>query len=967
MSNGLSSQARKQRLILIDGFGLIFRAFHAVPPGLATSKGEITNAVFGFTSMVLEVLRRDTPDYIVMAFDVGRTFRHDDFADYKANRAETPSELINQIPRIREITEALGIAIHEAEGFEADDVIGTLARQGEEKGLEVLIITGDNDLLQLVTEHTTAALPGAGPKARFSDVRYFDVAKVVERYSFMPKYLPDYKAFVGDKSDNIPGVPGLGEVTAKKLIAEYGHLENILAHLNELKPPKVQTALEGNREQAVKSKWLATIITDVPVTLDLETSRAGQVDREKVVTLFRELEFRSLLNKLPENSTPAAKDEFASAKKGNSQMSFLDLATAEKPETTPATPATPSDVNYTIVRDKATLEAMVKRVHETGEFAFDTETTSEDPMRAVLVGVSISPATGEGYYIPVGHVRLVSGAVYEPQPDQLAWEEVKAILTPLMTDNKLKIAAHHAKYDLAVLHRHGIDLDKVPLTFDTMIAAQVLGNNSSRLKDLAFGYLGLEMTHIEALIGTGRSQITMDKVDLNEAGKYAAADADSTLQLVTIFSPQLIRNDQEQLFHQIEMPLIPVLTEMELCGVALNTARLGEISTSLYQKMSQLEQEIYGQVGHQFNINSPDQLGKVLFEELGLQAGKKTATKKYSTDKKTLDYLRGSHPIVAAVLEYRTLGKLKSTYVDSLPLLVNPETGRLHTSFQQIGASSGRLSSSNPNLQNIPIRTEIGRGVRRAFIADNSSDKRLFGDDKCVLFAADYSQIELRLLAHLTGDERLTTAFLADKDIHRATASDVFGMPENEVTSDMRRVAKTVNFGIIYGLSAFGLTQQISITFQEAKTFIDNYNLKYPAVRAYLEQTPDEARQRGYVQTLFGRRRYMPDLNANNSVVRAEAERQAINMPVQGTAADIVKIAMRRVYDEMRVKKLRTHLLLQVHDELVFEAPESEVPILAELVKRNMESVAADVKLAVPLKADLKVGPNWGDMEGFEL
>jgi DNA polymerase-1 len=457
----------------------------------------------------------------------------------------------------------------------------------------------------------------------------------------------------------------------------------------------------------------------------------------------------------------------------------------------------------------------------------------------------------------------------------------------------------------------------------------------------------------------------MDLVPLDQAGQYAAADADSTLKLVDIFKPEIERSQQQKVFYEIEMPLIPVLTEMELCGVALDTNRLGQISTVLYKKMAELEKQIYEETKHPFNINSPDQLGKVLFEELGLQGGKKTSTKKFSTDKKTLDTLRGVHPIIDLVLEYRTLGKLKSTYVDSLPLLINPATGRLHTSYQQIGASSGRMSSTNPNLQNIPIRSEIGREVRRAFIADNESDKRLFGQDKCVLLAADYSQIELRILAHLTDDERLTTAFLADKDIHKATASDVFGVPEEEITSDMRRVAKTVNFGIIYGLSAFGLTQQINVTFQEAASFIERYRARYPKIWGYLESTPEEARMTGYVQTLFGRRRYMPELGVSNPVLRKEAERAAINMPVQGTAADIVKIAMRRVYDQMRADKFKAHLLLQVHDELVFEVPENEVAALATLVKTNMESVAKDIDLKVPLKADLKTGLNWGDMHEY--
>jgi DNA polymerase-1 len=958
----MSSQSNKPRLMLIDGFGLIFRAYHAVPPGLVTSRGELTNATFGFTSMLLEVLRREMPQYIVMAFDTGRTFRHDDYVEYKANRSEMPEDLRGQLARIREIVEALGISIHEAVGFEADDVIGTLARQAEMMGLEVLIITGDNDLLQLVNKHTHAALPGAGPKARFSEVRYFDVDKVKEKYTFSPEYIPDYKAITGDKSDNIPGIPGLGEVTARKLINLYGHLENIYAHLAEVKPPKVQTALETFREQALKSKYLATIVTEVPVKLDLDMARAHQMDRDRVVTIFREVEFRSLLNHLPD--TPAIVKASTKVSNKNEQLNLWDMPEVA-PEASETKPETES--KYKLIRDSAALAKLVERVRQTGVLAFDTETTSEDPMRANLVGVSIAPAPDESYYIPIGHVKAISSAVFELLPDQLEWEDVRPVLEELFNDSHIRKIAHHAKYDLAILQRHGMALERLDISFDTMLAAQIAGKTSSRLKDLAFEELGVEMTRIDALIGSGKNQTTMDRVPIETAGQYAAADADNTLKLVSVFEKDLSLNKLEKVFHEIEMPLIPVLTGMELVGVALDTARLGTLSTSLYQKISELEKNIFNEVGHQFNINSPDQLGKVLFEELGLQGGKKTATKKFSTDKKTLDTLRGAHAVVDLVLEYRQFGKLKSTYVDSLPLLLNLETGRVHTSFQQIGASSGRMSSNNPNLQNIPIRTEIGREVRRAFIADNSSNKRLFGNDKAILVSADYSQIELRLLAHLTGDERLTSAFLANKDIHRATAADVFGIPEEQVTDDMRRVAKTVNFGIIYGLSAFGLTQQINITYQEAAAFIENYKAKYPSVWHYLESTPEEARKTGFVQTLFGRRRYMPELNAGNPILRKEAERAAINMPVQGTAADIVKIAMRRVWDALNSQKLRAKLLLQVHDELVFEAPESELPELAALVHTHMEAVEKDVQLSVPLKADLKYGLNWGEMEKYAL
>ncbi len=1000
------------RLVLIDGFGIIFRAYHAIKSGLATSKGELTNATFGFTSMLLEVLRRDTPDYIVLAFEGGHTFRHEEFVEYKANRAEMPNDLANQIWRIREVVEALGITIYEQQGFEADDVIGTLAKQANERGLEALIVTGDNDLLQLVNDQTRAVLPGAGPRARFSDARYYDVQGVINRYGFGPEFVPDYKAIVGDKSDNIPNVPGLGEKTATDLITTYGKVENILEHLDELKP-RVSEALKNYRDQVIQSKRIATIVTEVPVQLDIASAKAGQANRERLIELFRELEFNSLLPKInklelgqpssaasPAEAAPAAPsappakvDTEPTAgvqpwKQGQGgQLSMFDLdqpadgRTDGRTDSETASPAAksslvipkmaapvlPDNVNYRAVRTREELDQLVARLQEAGRFAFDTETTAIDTIRAELVGLSVSPAPGEAYYVPVGHRQPVEGSpasVTEKSPDQLDWTEVREALEPVFYDPKIFKAAHHAKYDLEILHRAGVNLFKVNVDFDVMIAAQLVGMLKAGLKDLAFNRLGEEMTHIEELIGSGKKQLTIDLAPIENVVAYASADADMTLRLVDDLAPQLDRDGLSDLFMKVEMPLVPVLAEMELCGITVDVPSLQSISTGLFKKMEQLEKEIYEAVGYKFNINSPDQLGEALFVKLGLPGGKKTSTGKFSTTKEILDGLRDHDPVVGKILDFRHFGKLKSTYVDSLPLLINPQTGRIHTSFHQIGSSTGRISSSDPNLQNIPIRTEAGSEIRRAFVADNSSDHRFFKDEESVLFAADYSQIELRILAHVTQDPRLVDAFLHDKDIHAATASDVFGVPETEVTPDMRRMAKTVNFGIIYGLSAFGLSQRTGFSVKEAGTFIKDYNERYPAIKAYLDQTPAQARETGYVQTILGRRRYMGELRNSNAAIRQAAERQAINMPVQGTAADIVKIAMVRVSNEVRHKKLRARLLLQVHDELVFEAPHTELAVLAELVKRNMEGV---VQLSVPLKADLKVGLNWRDMESYKI
>lgn len=960
-----------KRLVLIDGYGLVFRAYHALPATMATAKGEVTNATFGFTSMLLEVLRRDTPDYIVMTFDLGRTFRHDEFVEYKANRSEMPDDLSRQLGRIRQVVESMGIDIYEQEGFEADDVIGTLARQAAQHDLESLIVTGDNDLLQLVDDKTRAVLPGAGPRARFQDARYYDVEAVKERFGFGPEYVPDYKAIIGDKSDNIPNIPGLGEKTATNLITQYGHIEKIFERLDEVKPQKVHDLLEKYREQCFKSKYIATIVTEVPVKLDLEKAKVQPLDRAKVVDLFRELEFNSLvgkIDKLPGMSSaeaaPAAPSPKAKAARNSGQLSLFDFdrggGSSAPVEANTAASATPADVSYSCVKSLDEVKKLVKRIKETGRFAFDTETNSLVQVGAKLVGMSLSPAPKESYYLPFHHQPDGEGQL---EANQLNLEEVCKLLAPVFEDEKIEKIAHHAKFDMAILHRHGLDVHNYEVSFDVMIAAQLLGINKAGLKDLAFNRLGEEMTHIEELIGSGRRQITMDQVSLEKVTPYACADADMTLRLADNLKPELEQTGVWELFNEVEMPLVPVLCTMELCGIAVATERLVEISRHLAKEMSFLEQEIYKEAGGEFNINSPDQLGTVLFGKLGLQGGKRTATKKYSTSKEVLEGLREQHPVIGQILEYRQLSKLKSTYVDSLPTLINPETGRIHTSFQQIGSSTGRISSSEPNLQNIPIRTDIGREVRKAFVADNKSSHRIF-KEKSLLLAADYSQIELRLLAHLTADPRLVDAFTHDRDIHAATASDVFNVPIAEVTPAMRRLAKTINFGIIYGLSAHGLAIRTEMGYKEAAEFIKQYNERYPNIKAYLDKTPGEARQKGYVQTIFGRRRYMPELNASAVVLRQEAERQAINMPIQGTAADIVKMAMNRVYREMQAKKLTAKLLLQVHDELVFEVPESELKPLAELVCRNMESV---VKLNVPLKADLKVGENWGEMTELKL
>jgi DNA polymerase-1 len=984
------------KLVLVDGHALVYRAYHALPPDLRTSKGEATNAVLGFTQMLMDTLRKEAPQYIVMTFDKGRTFRHEASADYKATRVSMPDDLRGQMARVRQIVEALGIPIVELAGYEADDLIGTLSKQAEEMGLETYILSGDNDQHQLVTEHVRMIAPG-GYKQRFSEATIYDLPKVYERYGFGPELVPDYKGLVGDKSDNIPNVPGIGEKTASALLVQYGSLENILEHLDELKPKQAE-ALREHADQARRSKNLATIVRDAPVTLNLEESQASGFDREQVITLLRELEFRRLLDTLnqvevvlrgsavgaqPAEDTAEQAPATTEEPTGTHQMSLFGdgngaaPTTPEKPETKAnrssiAALSVPADrlragvpEQVHIVKTARQLKEAVDKLRAAGRFTVDVESTSAEEMDADLVGISLAlPAVDgevrEGYYIPVGHLEVPEEGPPRPDKSQLPLDTVRSTLGPLLQDKSVLKDAHNAKYDSMVLRRAGMPVEG--LGMDTMIAAYLLGQTSISLKDLAFTQLGVQMVPIEELIGKrGRSQTTMDYVPMESAGAYAAADVAVTERLRHLLTPQLEDDGLMDLMRDIEMPLVGVLADMELAGVALDVPWLQKLSTMMHQKLGDLQDKIYEEAKHPFNINSPQQLGQVLFEELQLPGRRRTQTG-YSTDREVLDNLRGLHPIVDDIIEYRQLIKLKNTYIDALPLLVRSDTGRVHTSFNQTVAATGRLSSSQPNLQNIPIRTEIGRDVRKAFIAENAGPHRLF-DEESVLFAADYSQIELRLLAHMAQEERLISAFEAGQDIHAATAAEVMGVPIEQVDPDSRRLAKTINFGVLYGMGSYGLARDSNLTQAEAAKFIELYWSRYPSVRSFMDRTLQEGRALGYVKTLFGRRRYMPELKSPNVGVRQAGERMAINAPVQGTAADIIKIAMIRLADEMKSRGLRSKMLLQVHDELLFEVPRSELGAMAETVCRIMEGAA---ELTVPLRVDMKAGANWGEMQPVE-
>ena len=751
---------KKPRLVLFDGNALVHRAFHALPPLTVSKTGETVGAVYGFALMLLKAISELKPTCYAIAFDTkAPTFRHQLFEQYKAHRPKTPDELINQLGRVRQLVEAIHIPIYELDGYEADDVLGTLSHQASDQDMDTVIVTGDADIMQLVSPRVSVLYPKPG--GILSNTMLYDEAAVSQKYGVTPEHIADLKALAGDPSDNIPGVRGVGDKTAAKLIQQFGSIDQIFAQIDEVTPPRIQALLRENEAVARQSKELATIVTQTPVTLDLDDCQVGHYDRPRVTELFRELEFSSLLPRLAE------------------------LEAAISGAMTQAEIKPPPRRDYHIIQTTPARDDLLNRLSSARSFAFDLETTSLNAMTAQMVGISLSPAPGEAYYIPVGHVGW-------GQVEQLPLEYVIERLKPLLEDASLAKLAHNGKYDTTILAEHGINVNN--LRFDTMVAAYLLGEKSISLKTLAFGKLGIEMTPITDLIGSGAKQISMSQVEIKQAADYACADADITGQLAELLKPELKRQGLWPLFTEVEMPLVPVLVRMERNGVALNTDLLRQMSHHLGEQLLKLEAEIYNRAGHHFNINSPKQLGPVLFQELKLAPGRKNKSG-YSTDASVLEKLRGAHPIIELLLEYRQLAKLKSTYVDTLPSLINPKTGRVHTSFNQTQTATGRLSSNEPNLQNIPVRGELGKQVRQAFIAPTGS---------CLL-AGDYSQIDLRALAHLSQDPNLLSAFHQDEDIHTATAIRLFGV--SEITPDMRRLAKTVNFGVIYGMSEYGLEQ----------------------------------------------------------------------------------------------------------------------------------------------------------------
>jgi DNA polymerase I len=932
----MSETNKRERIVLIDGHGLAYRMFFAPHiPDFRTASDEPTKATYGFTQTLLTLIKSDNPpDYLAVSFDVGDTFRNEMFADYKGTREKVPEDLEVQIERLHNVLEAFNIPVLEIDGYEADDVLGTIARQAEEQGLEVLIVTGDRDLLQLVTEHTKLQMPPSRRGGSNKDEIY-DIAAVEERFGVRPDQFVDYKALIGDKSDNIPGVPGIGEKTAAQLLQQYGTLDGIYENLSAITGKKPRTALEENREAAYFSRKLSAIVRDVPMIFELEKCRTHDYDRDKVAAVFKELEFRRFLEQI------LGKPD-APAKVSSGQMSMFD-----SPTPSPVMLETQEPPTHTIiVQDEAALAEMIARLESAAAIAFDTETTSTDQMLGTLVGISLAVEPGEGYYIPVGHTG---------EEAQLPRDVVLDRLRPVMTDPDIPKGAHNAKYDAIVLTRYGLVVS--PISFDTMIG-QFLINPDERigLKDLTRRKLGIEMTEITDLLGRGKNQITMDLVSIEQAAPYAAADADMTLRLIDLTAQQLARNNMESLLNDLEMPLVPVLVDVEMAGVLVDIDLLHQLSAELGETLASLENQICEICGYKFNLNSTQQLSKALFEVLQIptQGLRKTASGHYSTAVDVLEGLieQDKTGVIAMIMQYRELEKLRSTYLDALPMMVHPETGRIHTSYNQTGAVTGRISSSNPNLQNIPIRTDIGRRVRDAFIAPAGHK----------LVAADYSQVELRILAHVAGDEHLIQAFREGQDIHASTAATVSGIPIEQVTRQQRSFAKSVNFGLMYGMSSFRLARDAKIPLAEAESFINAYFERFSGVRKYLDDALNIAREQGYLETLLGRRRYFPTLQSQSASRQdvARAEREAINMPIQGTAADIIKIAMVRLHTALRERGLRSRLILQVHDELVLEAPDDEVGEVSMLVREVMENAYT---MSVPLQVDVNVGSHWGEMK----
>jgi DNA polymerase-1 len=922
---------KKQKLVIIDGNALIHRAYHALPP-LTIKSGEMVNAVYGFASILLRVLKDLKPDFVVATFDLAApTFRHKQYKEYKATRVKADQELYDQIPRVKELVRSFNIPIYEKEGYEADDLIGTICQKV--KGKEKVIVTGDLDTLQLVDEETFIYTL----RKSVADTIIYDQSAIKQRYGLAADQMIDYKSLRGDPSDNIPGVPGVGEITASKLIKDFGSLDNLYEEIKKetsraqkLKD-KVKEKLVKYKKDALMSRELATIKKDVPIKFKLEETATKKYDRNKVVNLFQELEFRSLLNKLP----------------GTKQESLFLREPVPETKT--------RKVDYQLITTKEQLKKLTSELKRQEGFVVDTETTGLNPWLEDLIGISFSYKEGQAFYVPVNY--------------KLKKEFVLKELKPILENRQIQKWGHNLKFDKSVLITANIEMK--PLAFDTMVASYLLNfgtQSRHNLIDVAFSELGYEMMPIEDLIGKrGKDQLTLDQVDINQVSWYSCEDAEVTLKLKNLFEERFAKMEDvglmgiltqtgkpkkllQKVFREIETPLVPVLEKMEGIGVKVDTVFLKKMSKSFGQKLAGLEVNIYKIAGTKFNVRSTKELRGILFEKLNIPAHEIKRTKTgLSTAASELAKIRPDNPIVDHILEYRELSKLKSTYLDALPKLIDPNTGRIHTSFNQTVTSTGRLSSSNPNLQNIPIRTESGREIRKAFVVEKGFS----------LLSADYSQIELRVAAGVTKDKTMLDSFQNNEDIHARTAAEFNNIQIDQVSKDQRREAKTVNFGILYGLSAYGLAAQEGISRDRAKNYIEAFYALHKGISRYIDKIVKFARKAGYVETIFGRRRYLPDINSSISNIRNAAERMAVNMPIQGTAADLIKMAMVEIDKKLQKISPKSKMILQVHDELVFEVPDQDLEPVANLVKMEMEKI---YDLGVPLKVDLSQGKDWGTL-----
>ena len=919
---------QKDKLFLLDAYALIYRAYYAfIKSPRINSKGFNTSAILGFVNTLEELLKKENPTHIGVAFDPsGPTFRHEAYEKYKAQREETPEAIRLSVPIIKDIIRAYRIPILEVSGYEADDVIGTLATEAGKQGITTYMMTPDKDYGQLVSDNVFMYRPKYGDK----EFEVLGVEQVKAKYDISsPAQVIDMLGLMGDASDNIPGCPGVGEKTALKLIAEFGSIENLLEHTEQLKGA-LKTKVETNKEMITFSKFLATIKIDVPIELKMDELVREEPNEEELRKIFEDLEFRNLMERIFKTEKKQVKvipqqgDLFAIfTPDGQVEEKYSNLTGLET-----------LDYDYQLIDNEEKRRIFIQNMMTHNIISLDTETTGTDPISAELVGMSFSVAENQAYYIPV-----------PPQRE----EALKIVneLRPVFENEKSLKVGQNIKYDMLVLQNYGIEV-KGKL-FDTMVAHYVLQPELRHGMDyLAEIYLNYQTIHIDELIGAkGKNQLNMRDLSPEKVYKYACEDADVTLKLKNILEKELKENGIEDLFYNIEMPLVPVLAYIERNGMKLDLEALKQTSEDFTARMNEIEKDIFSLAGMEFNISSPKQVGEVLFEKLKVvEKAKKTKTGQYSTSEDVLESLRTKHPVVEKILEYRGLKKLLSTYIDSLPQLINPQSGKIHTSFNQTVTATGRLSSSNPNLQNIPIRDEDGKEIRKAFIPDEG----------CTFFSADYSQIELRIMAHLSEDKNMIDAFLSGYDIHAATAAKVYKIDISEVTKDMRRKAKTANFGIIYGISVFGLAERMAVDRKEAKELIDGYFETYPKVKEYMDKSIEVAKKNGYVETIFHRKRYLQDINSRNAVVRGYAERNAINAPIQGSAADIIKVAMVNIYNRFKKENVQAKMILQVHDELNFSVPFNEKELVEKIVIEEMERA---YKMHVPLKADCGWGKNW--------